>query len=69
MISQVFIERLAVFFLKEKLTGMIVTVKSDRRRKDRIMSGYFTYNGYMGYVDGKYMLFASEADYADYMEE
>lgn len=33
------------------------------------MSGYFTYNGYMGYVDGEYMLFASEADYADYMEE
>lgn len=44
-------------------------MKSDRRRKDGIMSGYFTYNGYMGYVDGKYMLFASEADYADYMEE
>ena len=33
------------------------------------MSGYFTYNGYMGYVDGKSMLFASDADYADYMEE
>ena len=33
------------------------------------MKGYNTPDGYMGYVDGKYMLFASEADYADYMEE
>lgn len=31
------------------------------------MSGYFTYNGYMGYVDGKYMLFASEGDYREYI--
>ncbi len=47
----------------------MVTVKSDRRRKERVMSGYFTYNGYMGCVNGKYMLFASEADYVDYMED
>ena len=33
-----------------------------------IMRGYSTYNGYMGYVDGRYMLFASEADYEEYME-
>lgn len=32
------------------------------------MSGYFTYEGYMGYVNGAYMLFASETDYLDYME-
>ena len=30
--------------------------------------GYNTENGYMGFVDGTYMLFASEADYLDYME-
>ena len=30
------------------------------------MKGYYTDNGYMGYVDGKYMLFADEADYEDY---
>ena len=33
------------------------------------MSGYFTYNGYMGYVDGKYMPIRISIDYADYMEE
>ena len=33
------------------------------------MRGYFTHNGYMGYVAGEYMLFASETDYEEYMEE
>lgn len=27
------------------------------------MKGYYTESGYMGYVDGRYMLFASEDDY------
>ncbi len=31
------------------------------------MKGYTVESGYMGYVDGVYMLFASEADYQDYM--
>ena len=30
--------------------------------------GYNTGDGYMGYVDGRYVLFASEAEYLDYME-
>lgn len=30
------------------------------------MKGYFTAEGYMGYVDGKYMLFADESDYKEY---
>lgn len=33
------------------------------------MKGYPTGSGYMGYVNGEYMLFASEADYREYMEE
>ena len=33
------------------------------------MKGYTTANGYMGLVDGEYMLFASEQDYREYMEE
>lgn len=33
------------------------------------MKGYTTENGYMGYVDGKYMLFADESDYKDFMED
>lgn len=33
------------------------------------MKGYSVESGYMGYVNGRYMLFASEADYLEYMEE
>lgn len=32
------------------------------------MKGYVTANGYMGLVDGVYVLFASEADYLEYLE-
>ncbi len=33
------------------------------------MKGYNTESGYMGFVDGEYVLFASEADYRDAVEE
>ena len=33
------------------------------------MKGYNTDKGYMGYVEGRYMLFASEEEYCDYMED
>ena len=33
------------------------------------MKGYFVDGGYMGYVDGTYMLFSGEEDYFEYMEE
>lgn len=33
------------------------------------MKGYTVESGYMGYVDGEYMLFASETDYVDYLEK
>lgn len=33
------------------------------------MKGYFVADGYMGYVNGKYMLFADEEDYRDYISE
>ena len=36
---------------------------------DKNMKGYAVESGYMGYVDGEYILFASENDYADYMDE
>ena len=32
------------------------------------MKGYVTSNGYMGYVDGKYILFASDKEYFEFME-
>lgn len=33
------------------------------------MKGYVVSDGYMGYVKGKYMLFADEEDYRDYIED
>lgn len=30
--------------------------------------GYLVSTGYMGLVNGKYMLFATESDYIDYIE-
>ena len=33
------------------------------------MKGYVVSDGYMGYVSGKYMLFADEEDYRDYIED
>ena len=33
------------------------------------MKGYNSSNGYMGYVNGQYILFASEADYLEFMDE
>lgn len=33
----------------------------------QIVKGYVTYSGYMGYVEGEYMLFASEDEYREYM--
>lgn len=32
------------------------------------MKGYVIEAGYMGYVDGTYMLFANEEDYEEYCE-
>ncbi len=32
------------------------------------MKGYVTASGYMGLVDGKYILFASEEEYREYLE-
>lgn len=32
------------------------------------IKGYWTAEGYMGYVDGKYILFATERDYLEWVE-
>ena len=33
------------------------------------MKGYLNEDGYMGFVNGRYILFASEDEYAEYMTE
>ena len=34
-----------------------------------MMKGYVNGEGYMGYVDGEYQLFADERDYVEYIED
>ena len=34
-----------------------------------MMKGYFVDNGYMGYGNGSYLLFADESDYREFLEE
>ena len=38
-------------------------------RKESAVKGYFTDGGYMGYVDGRYMLFVSESEYREFCED
>ncbi len=33
------------------------------------MKGYFTSYGYMGFVNGKWILFAGESDYYEFIKE
>lgn len=33
------------------------------------MKGFVTGTGYMGYVEGRFMLFPSESEYIEYMKE
>lgn len=42
--------------------------KIQKEEEELVMKGYSTENGFMGYVNGRYILFASESDYYDYME-
>ncbi len=32
------------------------------------MKGYYNHVGYMGYVEGRWVLFSCEQDYMEYME-
>ena len=55
----------------------LITIKGIKRKHDRngaemeemVMKGFYTGNGYMGLVEGRYILFASENDYYDYMND
>ena len=43
--------------------------KENEKGRNWQMKGYNTSNGYMGFVEGRYILFASEVEYFDYMED
>ena len=49
--------------------ALLLPVQTDSIERSRIMKGYMTAEGYMGYVGGRYILFVSESEYLDYMEE
>ena len=40
-----------------------------KEMEELAMKGFNTVDGYMGLVDGKYILFASESDYYEYMND
>lgn len=48
---------------------MVAIRQNDCREEIMFMKGYAVESGYMGYVEGRYMLFASEMDYEDYMND
>ena len=54
-----------LLYLTHKETEGVKLMKYRRFK----MKGYVIANGYMGYVNGSYLLFASEADYREYMED
>ena len=43
--------------------------KHDIEGEETDMKGYSVEFGYMGLVDGRYMLFASEGEYKSYLED
>ena len=49
----------------------IKTIKGSNQIYTRrsAMKGYLNEDGYMGFVNGRYILFASEAEYEEYMTE
>lgn len=47
-----------------------ISIKRKNIRMEGIyMKGFTTSTGYMGWVEDRYILFASEYDYREYMEE
>ena len=47
----------------------IVKTNRMKRTEGKTMRGYYTNGGYCGRVNGKYILFASESDYFDFMSD
>ena len=43
--------------------------KKFKETEELAMKGFNTNDGYMGFVEGKYILFASESDYNEYMRD
>lgn len=61
--------KLQVRFIGHMIRYHIVRNKEQTKKGGIFMKGYFVADGYMGYVDGRYMLFADEDDYREYISE
>ena len=48
---------------------IMISTGTSKAKEVAAMKGYSTANGYMGLVDGRYMLFACEEDYLEYLED
>ena len=46
----------------------ILLSEQNRQQEVSDMKGYMTASGYMGLVEGRYILFASEEDYREFLE-
>jgi hypothetical protein len=59
-----------IIILSVRYIGLIARYASLRKneRGETDMRGYFTFNGFVGLVDGIYRLFASESDYYEAVE-
>lgn len=65
-----------IFILKSVflyLKSVIITMSEEdghiKALQEAVMKGYSVSNGYMGYVDGRYMLFVSQEEYREYYED
>ena len=52
-----------------KCKKMVIKSEKEKAKGVKHMKGYVTDKGYMGLVEGCYILFASEREYYDYMED
>jgi len=52
-------------------SGKLKSIEGNKQIYTRrsAMKGYLNGDGYMGFVNGRYILFASEAEYEEYMME
>jgi hypothetical protein len=59
-----------VYWTHEQLSyhHQMRNISRSNDKKGDIMKGYNTESGYMGYIQGRYILFISEEEYEDYVQ-
>lgn len=60
-------EKISSFTYEDSFKNERIKMKGKEGR--RFMKGYYVTDGYMGWIDGNYRLFADESDYLEYLEE